>query len=511
LISFDPAKSSSYDTYEWIADGIGPQPIQILPWYQQQIASGDVIVINDLSELPPEASEERAAFAARGLRSSLGIPVKTGELLVGFLAMESIHSRRSWSVTDITIFKLIGELFASALRRKRAEDDLRDSQSQLFQAQKIDAVGRLAGGIAHDFNNLLTVILGFSKSLIEDLKDEDPNREDAREIHSAASKAAALTGQLLAFSRHQLTETQAVALDETLVKIAPLLRRLLGEDIHVHFDLSPKLAAVEGNPTQLEQAIINLAVNARDAMPGGGQLRIQAGMREIDSSEASRLALNRSGRHAELRVSDDGTGIDPETVAYIFEPFFTTKEPGRGTGLGLSIVYRIVRQCGGAISVSSELGRGSTFTLLLPTIEGKPPVEARPLDTPLEAGSETLLLVEDEPSVRRLARRILAEHGYRILEASNGAEALELALRTPHPIHLLVSDVVMPTMGGGELARTLLQSHPGMRILFLSGYPLEQQGGEHNALPAGGFLQKPFSDRSLLAKVRESLDERRDD
>jgi two-component system cell cycle sensor histidine kinase/response regulator CckA len=380
-------------------------------------------------------------------------------------------------------------------------------EDQLRQAQKMEAVGRLAGGIAHDFNNLLTAILGYANFVLEDLDAAHPSRRDVEEIRKAGESASSLTRQLLAFSRRQVLQPQIVDLNAVVRKMDGLLRRLIGEDIALSSRLTP-VDSVHVDPGQVEQIILNLAVNARDAMSRGGLLTIETTNVELDSTYASTHPGASEGPHIMLAVSDNGTGMTAETVAHAFEPFYTTKPRGEGTGLGLATVYGIVKQSGGSIWVYSEPGKGSTFKVYFPRAveaERRPP-PAPPRPHPL-GGGETILVAEDQPEVRALATKSLKRHGYTVLEAASGAEALRIVRDYPDPIHLLLTDVIMPVMSGRQLVDELHQTHPAIRILYASGYT-DDAIVRHGMLDPGlAFLQKPFTPDSLLTKIREVLDE----
>jgi two-component system, cell cycle sensor histidine kinase and response regulator CckA len=379
-------------------------------------------------------------------------------------------------------------------------------EQQLRQSQKMDAVGRLAGGVAHDFNNLLSVILSYSGLTLEELKPGDPLREYLDEIKAAGERAAALTRQLLAFSRQQVLQPRVIDLDQIVIGMKSMLGRLLGEDIELSVLSAPGLGRVLADPGQLEQVVMNLAVNARDAMPAGGKLTFEASNIELSEEYVGTHLGALPGAYVMLAVSDTGTGMDAATQARIFEPFFTTKEQGKGTGLGLSTVFGIVKQSGGHIGVYSELGRGTTFKVYIPRTDR---VEiARLARGPAAAvgGSETILFVEDEENVRVVACAILRRNGYHVLEASNGGEAFLIAKDFPGMVHLLLTDVVMPRMSGRVLAEHLTPLRPDMKILFASGYT-DDTIVRHGVLEAGvAFLQKPFTSETLLHRVREVLD-----
>ncbi|MEW5957487.1 MAG: PAS domain S-box protein [Chloroflexota bacterium] len=382
-------------------------------------------------------------------------------------------------------------------------------EEQYRQAQKMEAIGRLSGGVAHDFNNLLVVINGYSELLLDHFLDAaSPVRKYIQEIKKAGERASGLTRQLLAFSRQQVLQLETLELNEVVTNTEQMLQRLIGEDIDLTTKLEPALGQVKADAGQIEQIILNLAVNARDAMPRGGKLTIETANVELDTGYAGQHAGAEPDPYVMLAVSDTGIGMDAATQARIFEPFFTTKERDQGTGLGLAMVYGIVKQSGGDIWVYSEPGLGTTFKIYLPRLDETTPLLETPLDlsADIPTGTETVLLVEDEESVRTLARRILEMSGYTVLEAEHGGEALLLDAHRQGPIHLLLTDVIMPHMGGQELAERLVALHPEMKVLYVSGYT-DQAIAHHGVLDPGlFFLQKPFSPNALARKVREVLD-----
>jgi signal transduction histidine kinase/ActR/RegA family two-component response regulator len=384
--------------------------------------------------------------------------------------------------------------------RERAEEGLR-------QSQKMESVGRLAGGIAHDFNNILTVVLGYCDILRTGPRAEDTEASIAQ-IHTAAERAASLTGQLLAFSRRQVLEPKVLDLSYVVRGMETMLRRLIGEDLRVVTRLRDPLWSVRADPGQIEQAILNLVVNARDAMPGGGALIIATDNVELDERFVREHPGAKTGRYAVLAVTDTGTGIAADVKARLFEPFFTTKGVGKGTGLGLSTIYGFVKQSNGYISCESELQRGATFRIYLPQVDAEVEYAGPATRAAATGGSEVVLLVEDEDGVRTLVRRILTAKGYRVVDASNSAEALRLADKLPDSIDLVITDMVMPGGSGRELAKELALRRPEIRVLFVSGYTDDAITGL-GVLPAGAaFLHKPFKPDLLLAKVREVLDSR---
>ncbi|MGQ9655682.1 MAG: PAS domain S-box protein, partial [Thermodesulfobacteriota bacterium] len=391
--------------------------------------------------------------------------------------------------------------------RKQAEEEKALLEGQLRQAQKMEAIGRLAGGIAHDFNNLLTVIQGNAQLASMDLKEGDPLKSLVQEIVDASVKASALTGQLLAFSRRQAIEMRVLDLNGILRGIEGMLGRILGEDIELELRLQEGIGRVKADPGQVAQVVLNLAVNARDAMLRGGKLTIETANADLDEAYARRHLSVEPGPYVMLSVSDTGVGMAPEAKERVFEPFFTTKGPGEGTGLGLATVYGIVKQSRGHIWVYSELGRGTTFKIYLPRVEGPLDVgqELRPRGE-IPSGSETVLVVEDDDLVRGLAVRILEGRGYKVLDAAGAEEALRVCETSGEPVDLVLTDVVMPRMSGKELVEMLQKGRPGLKALYMSGYT-DNAVLRHGILEEGiEFIQKPFSVDGLARKVREVLD-----
>jgi signal transduction histidine kinase/ActR/RegA family two-component response regulator len=406
-------------------------------------------------------------------------------------------------VFSVKVFPLpggcVGVAFENITERRRLE-------SQLVQAQKMEAVGRLAGGVAHDFNNELGVIQGYTELLMR--QAGDAQRGKLEQILKATRRATGLTRQLLAFSRKQIVDPKVLDLNALLADLEKMLGRLIGEDVDLAFVPGADLGQVRADPGQLEQVVMNLCVNARDAMPDGGLLRIETANAELDAGHAARHEPIAPGRYVMLAVSDTGGGIEKEVLPKIFEPFFTTKEPGKGTGLGLATVYGIVKQAGGHIWVYSEPGQGTTFKIYLPRID-EPALAPEVPETPgLLKGWETILLVEDEATLRAIAREILEEEGYRVMEAAGPHEAIEMAHRHPEPIHLLLTDVVMPGMNGLALAESLAATRPELRVLYMSGYTDDVMA--HRGVLASGalLLEKPFTVQALLVRVRAALGER---
>ena len=444
-------------------------------------------------------TSERLALGEAARNQETRRRAKDGSIVEISLTRSPLHDEDgvvtgvSWIARDLTT-------------RRKAEENLRRTEENFRQAQKMEAVGRLAGGIAHDFNNLLSVILSYSEIARDDLKVGDPLRVDLGEIHTAGLRAAELTKQLLAFSRKQVLQPRVVDLNQILNGMERMLSRLLGDDVELTVMNGADIGRVLADPGQIEQVIMNLAVNARDAMPDGGMVTIETSNVEFDDSSVGDRFGTLPGHYVLLAVSDTGMGMDAETKTRIFEPFFTTKEQGKGTGLGLSTVIGIVQQSGGTVGVYSELDRGSTFKVYLPRTD-KPAEAPRSIVGPdVLQGTETILLVEDEDQVRNVACMILRRHGYHVLDASNGGEAFLIAKDFSATIHLLLTDVVMPRLSGRKLAEQLAPQRPDMKVLFISGYT-DDAIIHHGVLDAGvAFLQKPFKPDALVRKVRQVLD-----
>jgi two-component system cell cycle sensor histidine kinase/response regulator CckA len=481
----------------WPDEAIGQArfPMSLATQAGYTLLTGETVVVEE------HEREERfpAAVGLQGLGvvSSLSVLIPGEDEAFGVVGVHTAV-KRGYSDDDIRFLEGVANLIALAVRRARASQKLRAREEELRHAQKMEAVGRLAGGIAHDFNNLLTAISGYTSFLIRGLPADHPGLEDAEEIRRMTDQAAALTRQILAFSRRQVLRPELIDLNAVVKNAEGMLRRLIAEDVvfstQLDFDLDP----VRADPGQVEQVLLNLAVNARDAMPEGGYFSISTENLAATDAEPRRVCLS---------VSDSGVGMDRATQARAFDPFFTTKDRFKGTGLGLATVYGIVQQSGGSISLDSEEGRGTSFRIVLPAAEG----EVRELDgppsmRPIEAGSETVLLAEDESTVRRLMRRVLDENGYTVLEAPDGAAALAMAEEHTDSIQLVLTDVIMPGLGGGELVERLKHIHPEARVLYVSGYA-DDAIGQHGVLTGdAAFLAKPFTANLLAEKVREVLD-----
>ena len=444
---------------------------------------------------------------ADGFRGPLILLTGHGDYGLDVAAMKA--GAADYLVKGQTTPQLMERVIRHSMERKAAELALHHSEAQLRQSQKLEAIGSLAGGVAHDFNNLLSVILGYSELLTVGLSAGDPLRADLEAIHEAGLRAADLTRQLLAFGRQQVLAPKVLDINGILSGMEKMLRRLIGEDLEFRCLSGPELPSIVADPGQIEQVIMNLVVNARDAMPRGGKLTIETTAVVLDRSYADRHLDVAPGPHVLLAVSDSGVGMDKATQAHMFEPFFTTKTLGKGTGMGLATVFGIVRQSGGTIWVDSELGVGTTFKVYFPAVDGA--LQASRSSVPPESqalhGSETILLVEDDERVRVLARAILRKYGYEVLVATSGGDALLLCEQHAATIHLLLTDVVMLHMSGRELAKRLVSVRPQMKVLYMSGYT-DDAVVRHGVLEATiNFIQKPITPEALARKVREVLGE----
>jgi signal transduction histidine kinase/CheY-like chemotaxis protein len=471
------------------------------------IKAGTVVVSNDYLEDLRDREPILVGFDKDEAlpQSALIAPMTIMGRTIGTIEVQS-YELAAYTREHVTAMQMAANLAANAVENVRLLDLEREKEEQLRQSQKMEAVGQLAGGIAHDFNNLLTAITGYSELTLRRLQAEDPLYRNIVEIKKAGERAASLTRQLLAFSRKQVLQPKVLALNSIISDVEKMLSRLIGEDIELRTVLEPQIGNIKADPGQIEQVLLNLAVNARDAMPHGGKLTIETGNVYLDEGYADQhLAVN-PGHYVMLSVSDTGTGMDEKTQARIFEPFFTTKEAGKGTGLGLSTVYGIVKQSGGNIWVYSEVGQGTSFKVYLPRVdEGAQDYKRSAEPEDALQGTEMILLAEDEEMVRKLAREVLEMYGYKVLEAANGGAALLICERHEEPIDLLITDVIMPEMGGRELATRLSQIRPEMKVLYMSGYTDDAIVHRGVLDEDANFIQKPFSPQTLASKVREVL------
>lgn len=457
--------------------------------------------------IPPQLREDAADVRRRILNGETVAPYDTTRVRKDGSLVEVnlvVSATRDHAGRVMGIAKSARDL----TERRKAAAQLEQMEAQFRQAQKMEAIGVLAGGIAHDFNNLLSVIISCTAIILEEMKPDDPLRDDIQEIARAGERAALLTRQLLAFSRKQLLQPQMLNLSQVVQGMEGMLRRLLSEAVEMSLIQPGSVGSVLADPGQVEQIVMNLVVNAKDAMPAGGKLSIETANVDLDDEYARLHHGVAPGQYVMLAVADTGVGMDAAVRERIFEPFFTTKGVGRGTGLGLATVFGIVTQSHGHISVHSEPGRGSTFKVYLPRVDQVADARTSPAHEPVTLrGSETILVVEDEEQVRVLIRTILERHGYRVLEAQNGGEALLICEQFSPKIHLLLTDVVMPRMSGRQVAERLAPLKPDMKVLYVSGY--SEDGVVHQGVMDAGiaFLQKPITPSALLSKVRRVLDD----
>ena len=511
---FDHVSETVTNTHEWCASGIEEQrdrlqnvPQAVLPNWIARLRRGRAVSVPQVTGLPGDMPE-KGLMEDLEIRSVVFVPIVSQDKLWGFLGFDAVRAERDWAGDDIQVLETAANTFALAFERKEAEEERLKLEAEFRQSQKMEAVGRLAGGVAHDFNNMLSVILGHAEFMRDHVQPGDAVHDDLTEIINAAKRSADLTRQLLAFARKQAIAPLILDINETIDGMLKMLQRLLGEDIKLEWRPGGHLWPVMMDPSQIDQILANLAVNARDAIEGGGTITIETANAELDAVFCAAHEGSSPGEYVRLTVSDNGCGMDAQTLSLIFEPFYTTKEAGKGTGLGLATVYGIVKQNKGFVDVESEPGQGAAFHIYLPRH-----VSARKKNEcggggeggeGLPKGGETILLVEDEPTVLAVTSRYLERLGYRVLTADDPKQALEIASAYPDDIDLLLTDMVMPGLNGSELRDQLQAVRPGVKTLFVSGYTAEEIPGGAG-IEGSGFLQKPFTIAGLAAKVRETL------
>lgn len=515
IFRFTTDRTAMDNTHEWCAEGIEPQidmfqgfPLEALPWWTARLKERNVIHVRDVEELPPEASAEKDVLRQQDIQSVLAIPMVCEDTVVGMVGFDAVRKRKNWPKKDIALLRIAGEIFVSAMERARFDEERRRLETQLIQARSLENVARLAGGVAHDFNNLLAVILNYATLLEREVVDEG-QRGKLRELFDAARRAANLTRQLLFVGRRDVVDPVLLDMSTVVTSLQTLLRQTLGENVDLRVELAEDLDLIRVGLPQIEQVIVNLALNARDAMAHGGSLLVRTENVDVSPELAGKYIDLHPGRYVRLRVVDDGEGMSPEVATRAFEPFFTTKGTS-GTGLGLSTVHGIVRQSGGLVTIATERGRGTTVDVLFPVFARAG--EADALDVPQPPASkpvgrgETVLVVDDSAAVRQLVCAMLSDNRYRVLEAATPEAAIALFERHGEALDLLLTDVVMPRMSGQELAQRLQGARGVRHVLFMSGYENEIVA-HHGVLEEGvHLLQKPFLEGDLLRAVRKALE-----
>jgi len=497
---------------QWSAEGVEPKwngsaasaLAGLLPLHRlEQLARNEV----HAGRVENLEAAQRDLLEAQGVLSIALAPIHVGGFLWGVLGLEDCQGAREWSPTELDALRAVAHHLAAAIERERGELALRHQETRLRQSQKMEALGRLAGGVAHDFNNLLTSILGYTRIAKEDLRGSDTAQDDLDEVIRCGERAAELTHRLLTFGRHQIVHTRPLNLNRVVDEMDRILRRTLGEDVELVTLFGEDLGWINGDSGQLHQVVMNLAVNARDAMPQGGRLVIETGNADADEAYLQHHPDLKPGRYVWLSVTDTGTGMSEEVREKAFEPFFTTKEQGKGTGLGLATVYGVVRNMDGAVELRSRVGEGTQCLIHLPRVVA--PREAEEGDKrlqPAPRGSETILLVEDESTLRALVRRYLLSLGYRVLEAVNGRDALRIAREYPGKLDLVLADIIMPQMGGPETVRELQAVRRNIRAVFMTGFPGDAIQRAKDWMQDAPVIAKPFTRESLAVSIRDALD-----
>ena len=509
----EPAVVSN--THEWCAPGIEPE-IDNLQELPQEMYEGWMGILREqrhihiplVSALQDEMAAERELLASQSIQSLLSVGMFAEKSLFGFIGLDSVKTPCTWSDEDIALLEAAAAIVTAAMVRQANHVALREQERRLQQAQKLEAVGRLAGGVAHDFNNLLTVINGHAELLMAGTEGDSALRADLRAVLEAGRAAARLSSQLLAFGRRQVVVRKVFDPNVVIEEVAPVIRRLVGDTVRFVFTPGPDAGRIKADEGQFEQMLVNLALNAREAMSDGGTIRVSTERVALGGEGCARRDGLVPGAHLCLRFADEGAGMDEEQLAHVFEPFYTTKQSGQGVGLGLATVYGSVRQGGGAIEVSSELGKGSTFTIWFPLAQDPLVAESTRRSARVEGDGETVLVVEDDPAVRRIASRILSAAHFRTVEADSGEEALALFGKDPAAFDLLLTDVVMPGLDGRELSRRVLAERPELPVAFMSGYTDDELRRETLESDTMCFLQKPFSAGQLVGALRGLLSPR---
>jgi len=500
-------------THEWCREGIAPaiQRLQgitpeSLPWNFPIHKRGEVLRVQRLGDLPPEAATLRAELEKESVKSVLCVPMVFGKTVLGFVGFDAVRSEFQWSEKSVSLLRLAGDIFANALQHERSESHRTRLEERLRHAQQIESLGRLAGGVAHDLNNLLVPVMGYSDVIRDALPKDHPQQGDVVHIRRAAEQARGLTQQLLAFARRQVLNVQVINLCEDIASFRDILRRLIPENIELRALTAPGTGCVCADLTQVRQILVNLAINARDAMPKGGTLTIAIANADLDERYAAVHADARAGEYVKLEVTDTGVGMDETTLAHVFEPFYTTKAQGKGTGLGLATVHGVVVQHGGHITVTSAIGKGTAVTVYLPRASASAaPVSPTAAPPPPPGVPATVLVVEDAEGVRSFVCRTLPPQGFKVISADSPAAALQVVQEYTDPIGILLTDVVMPGLNGRELYQRLVALRPGLRVLYMSGYPADVIASQGVLEPGVHFIAKPFPIEDLVAALRQAL------
>lgn len=513
ILEFTTDRRNFSCTHEWCREGVAParQHLQglvadAMPWGFARLQQGDVVMVDRVCELPAAAAPLRAALEADGVCSLLRVPMLYAGTAFGCIGFNVLRAERQWTDVLVRQLRFAAEILGNALQHRHAETRRRQLEDDLGHARQIESLGRLAGGVAHDLNNLLVPVMGYADILRDELPSHHPLRPDVDCIRRAALQARGLTQQLLAFARRQVLELQVLDLGAEVELFRDILRRLIPENIEICLRTAPGLGRVRADPTQIRQILMNLVLNARDAMPNGGQVTITVGSQEFDEAYATDHPEVRPGPYVMLAVSDTGTGMDEMARQHLFEPFFTTKAPGKGTGLGLATVHGIVTQHGGHVTVASAPGCGTAVSVYLPCVPADGPEPSDPpAPAPPSQGVAHVLLVEDADGVRDFVGRVLPSFGFRVTSASTPEAALQVARTVPDRIDILLTDVVMPGLNGRELYQALCQARPALKVLYMSGYPADAIAPQGVLAPGVHFLAKPFSAEDLVAALRQAL------
>ena len=502
-------------THEWLAGDAQSRvamlqhiPQTLVPWWMHKLEAGEVVLVSDTAALPDEARAERELLLERGVRSLVLLPFQVGERPTGLLLLENLQTMEPWQQGELALLQVGAKIIGNALAHERARKEREELEAQLRRSQRLEAIGRLAGGVAHEFNNALAVILNYARFLAEAVPPDSALAKDIEEIRTAGERASDLTRHLLVFSRKDVAKPRPLDPNKVVERIDRLLRRTIGEHIDLRIDLGQPMAHVMADPSQMDTLLFNLALNSREAMPGGGALKIETRVVAI-SEGVGRAAAIVPGHYVRLVVRDSGCGMTPDVAARAFEPFFTTRERGKANGLGLSTVYGIVSQAGGHVRLDSTPGAGTTVTVLLPVTSqaGRKPATAKVEsagEAPKGAG-ETILLVEDELGVRTLIRRMLTRNGFKVVQAQHGGEVLRMLSEEDTPFDLLLTDIITPHMSGIELAARLRTLRPNMRVLFMSGYTREALEELGMGVDAAEIVHKPFTEENLLRQIRDAI------